>query len=54
MRFITADAIYWTTFQGVTQPPAAIGDARVATPLRNGSFQITGPTLGYDTYTGDP
>jgi phospholipase C len=40
---------------GATGLPMFSTDTRVAnaTSLRNGSFQITGPTLPYDSYTGD-
>jgi phospholipase C len=40
---------------GASGLPEFSTDTRVAhaTTLRNGSFQITGPTLAYDTYTGD-
>jgi phospholipase C len=40
---------------GASGLPMFSTDTRVtnATTLRNGSFQITGPTLPYDSYTGD-
>jgi len=40
---------------GASGLPQFSTDTRVAnaTTLRNGSFQITGPTLAYDNYTGD-
>src|ERR1700738_2991926 len=40
---------------GASGLPMFSTDTRVAnaTSLRNGSFQLTGPTLPYDSYTGD-
>ena len=49
----TADLVLLTT--GATGLPTRTPDTRVsnATNLPNGPFQLTGPTMPYDAYTGD-
>jgi phospholipase C len=48
-----ADQVLLTT--GATGLPKRVPDTRVtnATTLPNGPFQLTGPTMPYDAYTGD-
>jgi phospholipase C len=49
----TADLVLATT--GATGLPARVVDTRVtnAATLPNGSYQLTGPNMPYDAYTGD-